>query len=385
MAVHNVVLVSEQSRTVNDVSNALSSNGRLNPDDILRDLPALMARLEKGPSPAVLVDIDALPAYALASLEPLIKRFPETRFIVLAEDLKSELLLQALQVGARHVMRKKEISRELSSAIHRLCPAQDDYRLGSIVTVFSAGGGCGSTTLAVNLANELQLDSSERALLIDLDTAYSTVASYLGLQGQFGLMDVLGRTGTIDPELIASTTIAYSPTLHVLPTSATSTLPLEPLTMTPRLPEMLFAARQGYRYTVIDAPRLNRKIAAELARESNAVLIVMQLSIKDLRVARLMMQDLLDNGIESDKLIPVISRYRRRTSVIEPEEAQRALGRDALEMLSNDFTSASQAINYGQPLSQSAPRSLLRREIQNLSAVLLRKHLAASEERTKGR
>src|ERR1035437_3616809 len=130
---------------------------------------------------------------AVSHLEPIVKRFPDTRFVLLAAELQPALLLEAMQVGARHFMLKRAISADLSNALHRLCPSSNADHGGRVITILSAGGGCGATTVAVNLANELQLHTSESALIVDLDCAYATVPSYLGLQGKFGLMDLLGR------------------------------------------------------------------------------------------------------------------------------------------------------------------------------------------------
>jgi len=61
--------------------------------------------------------------------------------------------------------------------------------------------------------------------------------------------------------------------------------------------------------------------------------------------------------------------------MIEPEQAQRVLGRDNMVYLSNDFPSASKSINFGQPLAQAAPYSALRREVADLATSLLKTHL----------
>ena len=372
----HIVLVTQSSATVSDTAAALSSNGQLSNDDVLHDLQGLVSRLERGPSPAVIIDLDSLPASGLNALEPIVKRFPDTRFVVVATELRPQMLLDAMQVGARHFLLKKAIVSDLNPALHKLCPTNGQYHCGNMITVLSAGGGCGATTLAVNLANELQLLSSQETLIVDLDTSYSTVPSYLGLQGQFGVMELLNRTGAIDNALISSAALASRSSLHVLPATATSHL-ADACLSTNRLGELLQACRDAYTYTVIDAPRVTTEVAKTLALESRAVLIVMQLTIKDLRVARLMIESLLDGGISSQDIVPIVGRYRRKTMMIDPQQAQRALNRDSLELLSNDFVSASHAINLGQPLAVTAPRSLLRREIQQLSAGFLRKYLTA--------
>ncbi len=207
----------------------------------------------------------------------------------------------------------------------------------------------------------------------------------MSLNGQFGLLDLLARTGPIDSELIRSTALATSGNLHVLPTTATTRLAAGPLEASPRLEEAVEACRSAYAFTVIDAPRVGNDVASLLAKASDAVLLIMQLTIKDLRVAKLMLQRLLDDGVGQSKLRAVIGRFRRRASMIEPEEAQRVLGQPSIVYLSNDFPSASQAIDLGQPLAHAAPRSPLRREIQTLAATMLDKQLTPASLRSAGR
>ena len=385
MASRPIVLVTDEAKIVSAVSAALSSNGHLNNGDVLRDLPGMVARLERGAVPAVLVDIDALPARGLGSLESIVRRFPETRFVLLATELAPDVLLQAMQIGARYCLLKKNIPAELTPAIHRLCPTNHDGERGKIITIFSAGGGCGATTLAVNLANELRREESDRSLIVDLDYAYATVPSFLGLQGQFGVLELLSRSGPVDSELIATTALVSSPTLHVLPTTATNRLPSGTLARSVRIEEVLAACKSVYSYTVIDAPRVSPGVMADLARLSDVILVVLQLTIKDLRVAKLILQDLLDQGISNQLLVPIIGRYRRRIMAIEPEQAERVLSRDSLVYLNNDFPSASQAITSGQPLAQVAPHSTLRREIRDLASSLLRTHLMPSLSVAQGR
>jgi MinD-like ATPase involved in chromosome partitioning or flagellar assembly len=56
------------------------------------------------------------------------------------------------------------------------------------------------------------------------------------------------------------------------------------------------------------------------------------------------------------------------------DEAKRALGGFELGVLPNDFPAAAQSLNLGKPLSQCAPKSELRREIQQLAAKLTAAH-----------
>jgi pilus assembly protein CpaE len=254
---------------------------------------------------------------------------------------------------------------------------------GAVYTILSAGGGCGSTTLAVNLANELQLAQKApegRALVVDLDTVYGAVGSYLGVEGEYGILDLLARNGPLDGHLVETSTVAYGDRrLHALVSTASAHVG-DPVVYDPsRLASAVAACASGYPATVIDAPRVGLAAAAELMRESDVTLLLMQLTVKDIRAARRMIGSLAPAGTNvgtttRGSIFPVVSRYSRRGAMITFDEAKRALGGFELGVLPNDFPAAAQSLNLGKPLAQCAPKSELRREIQQLAAKLTAAH-----------
>ncbi len=318
-----------------------------------------------------IVDIDPAPMQALQELERIIIRFPQTRFVVMSEQMQSGLVMEAMNIGARHFVAKSMIEQELPRIIKRLRSnlTGTEESSGSLVTVLSAGGGCGATTLAVNLATELPRGDSEPALLIDLDNAYGTIASYLGLSGSYGLAEVMGYDddSQIDPQLVTTTALKFSDRLHALinPVSVDFSDPA-PLRYD-RLEPLVQACQQAYPWVVIDAPRVPIALAARLAHLSRFTLIVGQLSVKDIRASRAIQNALIQHGVTPNSVRHVINRYKSRHSLLSLDEARRALGGCDLQVVKNDFTSATESINMGQPLAQCAPRCGARRDIQRLA------------------
>jgi Flp pilus assembly CpaE family ATPase len=138
-----------------------------------------------------------------------------------------------------------------------------------------------------------------------------------------------------------------------------------------RVGELMDACRAAYKWTTIDAARIAPNVSGELARASTATLLLLQLTIKDIQVARQMLLRLKEAGVAPDRVLVMATRYRKRTLLITPEEAKKALGLDAsqsLGLLSNDFAAVQEAVNFGKPLSQSAPRCDFRKELQKLAA-----------------
>ncbi len=366
-----VLLLTNEFETEGIIAAAIKKEDRLVSTGACRDLASLVNRLEENTIPLVLIDCDSEPIQKLDQIEPIINRFPTSRFVVLSSELGKELALKAMQAGVRHIQMKKTIESELGTVLLRLIPstsAQTDH-FGSVLTVFSAGGGCGSTTLVVNLANELQLATDESILLIDLDYIYGSVATYLELRGQYGIADVLAHGGGIDPQLITSTAVHHSEKLHALMSPASINFSeIKPLHQIDRLAAALAACKQAYNFTLIDAPRVSIDVAALLAGASETNWIVLQPMVKDIRFAKAMMDALSERGIAASRIKPVLTRYSKRHQTITLQDTKKALGGMPLWQLSNDHSTVVRCINYGKPLADVAPRSALRRDVARLAA-----------------
>jgi len=364
---NGVVLLTCDHDTVANVTLVLQKSGRFELAGVPTSLSGLVRRMEHSSTSAVLVDIDPGPVLMLEELESIIARFPGPRYIVISSTFSNELMIEAMQAGARYFLVKRAINAELSDVLDRLVVygSSAPCARGQAITVLSASGGCGSTTLACNLANELGIANSQSALLVDMDP-YGAVAPSLGMEGQYGVADVLSHNDRIDGNLIHTSSVVYSDTLHVLLSPASINL-AQPMPLhSEYLGELIEACKDAYAYAVIDAPRVPMDIAATLVGSSCATLLVFQLTVKDIHIVRSIYSALIEMGVETDKLVLVVNRHSRRNA-IGFEEAQNALGGVDLKRIRNDYRNAVRGLNYGQPLSQVAPSSALRNDVRKLA------------------
>lgn len=371
LARDGVLLMTTDAETTSAVTAALAPSGRFYVAGACRNVPELARQLANAETSVALVDVGSDPVRTVLEMEPVIARFPDKRFLLLTRTLGNDLLLEAMQAGARHCLLKEAIARGLVGALQRLLPdgAQRQSERGSVVTVLSSSGGCGATTVACNLANEMGLERARPALLIDLDNAYGAAGAYLGVHGRYGIADVLAHDGGIDAHLVRSTAVVYSASLHLLLSPAGIQF-AQPAPLRLESFDRLFdACRQAYPCTVVDAPRAPVATAALLARASDVILIVFQLTVKDIQMARTLRAALIEAGIPPERLEPVVNRYRR-WSYVSLREAEKVLENRSLHLVRNDFPRAVRGMNYGQLLAQTASTSGLRHDIRQLAATL---------------
>jgi pilus assembly protein CpaE len=271
--------------------------------------------------------------------------------VLMRQRLDVALLGQASRAGVREVVDAEDLnalaeacrrSRELSE---RLGAGGTERAEGRVVTVFSAKGGCGKTTLSTNIAAHLA-GAGTRTLLVDLDLAFGDVAIALGLDPQCTMADVVPMAGHVDGPGLASVVTHHECGLDVL------CAPPHPgdadRVQAALVGELLRAARREYAVVVVDTPPYFNEhvIAAFDTTDVSLVMATLDIpSVKNLRLA-LDTLDLLGHPRELRRV--VINRADAKTglsisdvvgAIHHPVDAQVP-----------DSTDVTQATNRGVPL-----------------------------------
>lgn len=138
--------------------------------------------------------------------------------IVMADRPGAALLRSALRAGVADVVSTAGSAEDVTEALERAWneaggPTVQGGRDGRIVAVFSAKGGVGCTTLAVNLA-ALAVGRGP-TLVVDADLPFGDVSVVLGVEPRNGLADMVGAD--LDADRLNSALATHSSGLRVLP------------------------------------------------------------------------------------------------------------------------------------------------------------------------
>jgi len=367
---YNILLVTRDDSTVKQIKSALGESDLLHLTGTCKEVSELRSFLTHKKVHAVVIDIDPDPPQVLHELSGILNAYPEIYVVVICSHFTKKLAVQAMQAGVRHFLEKETIATELNQELQQLIHGgvEKESGLGSqVISIFSAGGGCGATTVAVNLSNELRLLTSGPVLVIDLDNCYGTITTYLGIKSQFGIADVLTREGLIDQHLIQSSAFSYMENFHVLPSPAGIESPRAKTFEFENLPRALEACRKVYRYTVIDAPRMLQSDAVKLAALSDIILIVFQLTVKDINFARLMVSSLTKSGISGEKIMSLANRVKKRGPLVRLEDGKKAVGAKSFHAIRSDWRRAMKSVNSAQPLAQVVNKSGLQSDFKKLA------------------
>ena len=255
--------------------------------------------------------------------------------VILARDqVDVALLSRALQSGVRDVVpagdylalqnacqRSREVShRLLATTVAEGVPSARD---GKVVTVFAAKGGCGKTTLAVNLGVVLARGTGHRVCVVDLDLAFGDVAISVQLDPVRTNVDALPMSGQLDTTGAASLLTRYRPGLEML---LAPVAPGDAEKVPPALvAELLTVLRGMFDYVVVDTPaQFSEHVLTAMDASANHVLLTTPdvSALKNLRVT-LDMLDLLSYPREVRTVVLTRSGSKVGLSLEDVERAVR--------------------------------------------------------------
>ena len=254
-----------------------------------------------------------------------------------------------------------------SAAIERVSQAHGGGKKAKIIHVIPTVGGCGSTTVACNVAASLAKHG--KTALVDLDLIRGGVAGYFDARPRYTIADVMDSAEKVDKILIDNAlTIHPNSGVAVL---ARPDLPEDTLRVSaPGVARLLGLLGRHFDYVVIDSLMSIDPIYSATIASADVNLMVMQLNVPSAKNAERFIGALRRMGIDANKIKLVVNRYVKKGSDIEPDEVERALGLKIGWLVPNDFKNAIAAINFGEPVVLRAPKSEISTSLLGLAASL---------------
>lgn len=303
---------------------------------------------------------------------------PEVGVIMTRQRLDVTVLSQALRSGIRDVVAADDLtalseavvrSRDLSARMnsHSDTPAAAN---GKVVTIFSAKGGVGKTTLATNVGAELA-HNGVRTLLIDLDLSFGDVAISLQQLPQRSIGDVVAMSGHLDERGLASVMTSHASGLDVLaaPSEPAEADRIPPATIN----EVVKVARRMYDIVVVDTPPSFTEHVLAACDISDLIVLIATLDIPAVKNLRLTLEtlDLLGNARESR--IIVLNKSDAKVG-LRASDVVNAVKQDIAVMVPNSL-SVPASINRGVPIILDEPKHAVSNAIRDLSEHWIRERL----------
>ena len=232
-------------------------------------------------------------------------------------------------------------------------------------SVVGSVGGCGATTIAIELATALasRAGPAQRVALVDLHLADGASAAYLGATANMMLADASGTPERIDSALldVFATRLGDGFDLLAAPRDAQAFARVSQTAIC-RLLEM---AAQTYDWIVVDLPRHQQAWTLDVLAGSDEVLVVSELTVPALLSARALAAEVEAELTGGAQPRIILNRLASRMFGPAPSlaEAEKALQRKADGGITSDWEAAAASVNLGGSITHHRPRSKIVRDI----------------------
>jgi pilus assembly protein CpaE len=259
-------------------------------------------------------------------------------------------------------------------------------RDGVLLPVHGMAGGVGATTFATNLAWELATVAKQdapRVCLIDLDLQFGAVSTGLDLPRRDAIFEILSDTASADSEAFLRSLLTFNDRLHVF-TAPPDMLPLE-MVSAEDIGRILDMALANFDYVVVDMPTTIVSWTETVLTRAHVYFSLMELDLRSAQNVLRLTRALKAEGLPHDKMRFVLNRAPRFTDLSAKSRVKRmaeSLDIDIEVQLPDGGNQVTQANDHGLPLSESAAKNPLRKEIQKLAKSLHDLNKAAETARS---
>lgn len=322
------------------------------------------------------VDLEA----ALELAESMRLTRPMLGVVLVRPRIDTSTLTDALRSGVREVVKERDIesvsaaigrAQELANAVREQAgiapPEAGGAELGRLVTVFSAKGGAGKTTLSTNLAAALADNGRRNVCLVDLDLAFGDVAIALQLFPAHTLSDAVALADHLDEAAVSALLTPHSPGLTTLVApvepGAAETIPA------PLVGRVLRVLRSLFQFVVVDTPPAFTDHVLAAFDESDYVALLATLDIPALKNLKLTLETLDLLNYPREKWRIVLNRADSKVGLQLGEVEKTLRVPIAVQIPSSRSVPAS--INRGVPIVLDEPNHPVSLAIRQFAETLL--------------
>lgn len=281
----------------------------------------------------VLMDINMPGMDGIAASEAIASQHPNVQVIMMSVQGEADYLRRSMLAGAREFLIKPFSGDELATSIRRVhqlgvhrkvvtapppaavvpVAAPPPPKGGKFIVLFGARGGCGVSTLAVNLAVALREETRERVAVMDANFEFGDIGVLLNLPGQRTIADLTGPKVDLDEEMMSGIMSSHGSGIKTL--LAPPRPEMTELVTGELLKKIADLLPKMFDYIIVDMGRSLREPIVTLLDAADQILLISSSDIPAIKNAKLFFELTHALGYPADKTCFILNKEDGRSGI----------------------------------------------------------------------
>jgi pilus assembly protein CpaE len=350
-----------------------------------QDQDSIVEQLGQAVPDICLLDFDRNRRSAVTMAERIHASLPTAAIFAVSSQNQPNAILDAMRCGCSEYLVKPIDKAQLANAMMRITgrrKEKQDRGRAQLLTFMGAKGGCGTTTLATQLAALLASSCSRSTLLLDLHPDFGDAALYLKLtKTRYHFFELLENTDRMDADFLQSFLMRHSSGLELIPAPEGSAATRESLPLG-ALARTLDFLRPRYEFMIVDLPASLNEDNLSVIRDCDQLYLVTVAEVSAVRNVVRQLEYFQSRDIPRDKIRVVLNRHNKR-NVVTDAQIEKVIEQKIFWRIPNQYPQVVKTIHEGNPIAQLSS-SEVTRSLQQWAEIIGRKPGTEEKKREGG-
>jgi pilus assembly protein CpaE len=373
-----VMVVDDSDETRESVKMLLQTAANIQIIAEAKDGAEALQRLSVVTPDVVLMDINMPVMDGGQATERICMLYPNISVIVLSVQNDVEYVRKCMRAGAKDYLFKPVTTDVLISTIEQVYATAETRNnrntvavlsdhfsnRSKVISIISAKGGVGKTTVAVNAAAALA-EQGKQVVLVDLDLQFGDASLFMNAAPTRTVLDLVQESNEIDPDVLDRYLAKVDNGLHLL---AGPKRPEQAEYVTPsHVRVILQSLRKKFEYVIVDTSPLANDVFFAIMETSDDCYMVHTLNLAVLKNNRMLLDLFTELGYDIAVMKHLLNRANSKNG-LKVKDVNKVLKTDIVWEMDNDYQFVETSINEGTPFVIRDKQHRLTKQIYALTA-----------------
>jgi len=317
----------------------------------------------------VIIDLAENTDLAIEIIEKICSINKNTIIFASSDKVNTDIVIKAMRAGAREFLTKPVILEDLNSALRKarsILTVESNKITGEIYSIFSNKGGIGKTTLAVNLALQLNELTGKRVCIVDLNLQMGDITTFLDINPSFDIAYITSHISSLDESFLFTSLEKYKDKDVYILADPPYVEQAEEISVDD-IASVLNFLKTIFAYVIVDTSSSFDIKTLTCLDMSNHILLVSMVNLPSIRNSQRCLTLFKRLEYDNNKVKLIVNRYIEDDE-ITVEDVEEALSQEVYWKIPNSYFSIMTSINKGIPVSEMAPSSPISRNFAQLAS-----------------